>query len=104
MGLGRALGEESKVVWPALLISRSIWPTSAVILSTARWRSEWEVVLPWIAMRLPCSWAYWSEIIVLMLSMSGVANGGLDGLLESFFVTACNIDFCSVAFEGLGDD
>ena len=34
---------------------------------------------------------------------SGVANCGLDGFLESFFVAACDVYFGSVAFEGLGD-
>ena len=51
-GMGRAFGEPSQVVWPALLIRRSMWPVSAVIWSTARWRSSREEVLPWIGMML----------------------------------------------------
>jgi hypothetical protein len=35
---------------------------------------------------------------------SGVANGGFDGFLQSFFVAAGDVYFCSVALEGLGDD
>lgn len=35
---------------------------------------------------------------------SGVANGGLDGFLQSFFVAACDVNFGSIALEGLGDD
>ena len=38
------------------------------------------------------------------LSGSGVANSSLDGFLQSFFVTAGDVHFCSVALEGLGDD
>jgi hypothetical protein len=33
-----------------------------------------------------------------------VANGGFDGFLQSFFVAAGDVYFCSVALEGLGDD
>ena len=35
---------------------------------------------------------------------SGVANGGFDGFLQSFFVAAGDVYFCSVALEGLGDN
>jgi hypothetical protein len=34
----------------------------------------------------------------------GVANGGLDGFLQSFFVAAGDVHLGSVALEGLGDD
>lgn len=33
-----------------------------------------------------------------------MANGGLDGFLQSFFVAAGDVHFGSVALEGLGDD
>jgi hypothetical protein len=35
---------------------------------------------------------------------SGVANSGLDGFLQSFFVAAGDVYFGPVALEGLGDD
>lgn len=33
-----------------------------------------------------------------------MANGGLDGFLQSFFVAAGDVHFGSVALKGLGDD
>jgi hypothetical protein len=35
---------------------------------------------------------------------SGVANGGFDGFLQSFCVTAGDVHFGSIALERLGDD
>jgi hypothetical protein len=48
-----------------------------------------------------CGWVRWWDCLKGEVD---VANSGFGGFLEAVFVATGNVYFCSVGFEGLGDD